>query len=833
MQKKPRGKKTARTKPQAAKGKSGSKPRKAASHLESGVAPDYRGITGQKHLQEKLSASEKYFRTLIENSSDGIALINEKGDITYASPAITRILGYEVDEYAGHNAFSFMHPDDLHTAEDLFSKLLEKPDTSVLAHIRERHKDGSWRWLEGHAVNLFNDPSIKAIVANFRDITERKQADEELHKSEEQYRFLFENNPHPMWVYDANTLAFLAVNDAAVSHYGYTREEFLNMTIREIRPAEEQVQLEENLRTQVASHQRSGPWIHQIKDGTVIYVEIISHDIAFLGQAARLVLANDVTERKRAEQELLDSEERFRELADNIEEVFWITEPETKKDIYVSPAGKKVWGLTIENIDEFIKSILPEDRPAVEAALERQRQGQKTEMEYRIQHADGSIHWVWDRAFPVFDDMGNLVRVAGIAADVTERKHAEVIIEQHATELEKRVEERTAELKRANQAKDEFLANMSHELRTPLNGILAFSEALLDGVRGPLNERQADAIEIITSSGHHLLGLINDILDVSKIEAGKLDFHPEIIDASEICEASLVLAREMAAKKLIDLAFDQPPARQMFLGDPQRMKQILVNLLTNSIKFTPTHGKVIMDVRTDADRNHIQFSITDTGIGISADEQKKLFKPFFQVDSSLTRQQEGSGLGLALVHKLVKMHSGRVDVESQLGKGSTFTVTLPWSQNMDNNHKTDPGSNPSKNQQLNTESPTVSETPAGQRGTILMAEDKETNVMVVRDYLEYRGYQVVTAYNGVEALAKAEEVLPDAILMDVQMPEMDGLEAIRRLRVNPRFSEIPIIAITALAMPGDRERCLAAGANEYLSKPISLKMLKEMIEKFM
>jgi PAS domain S-box-containing protein len=962
MQKKPRGKKTTRTKPQTAKSRSGSRSRNATSHLgtSAGTAPPH--LTEQKYLQEKLAASEKYFRTLIENSSDGIALINEKGDITYTSPAIIRILGYEVDEYVGNNAFSFMHPDDLPAAEDLFRKLLEKPHASVLAHIRERHKDGSWRWLEGHAVNLLNDPGIQAIVVNFRDITERKLADEELHKSEEQYRLLFENNPHPMWVYDAHTFAFLAVNDAAVSHYGYTREEFLNMTIREIRPLEEQKQLEESLRTQVASRQRSGPWIHQKKDGTIIYVEIISHDIVFLGKAARLVLANDITERRRAERELLDSEERFRQLADNIEEVFWITEPETKRDIYISPAGEKVWGLTLENIDEFMKTILPEDRPAVEAALERQRQGQKTEMEYRIQHADGSTHWIWDRAFPIFDGEGRLVRVAGIAADITERKQiqdvlrereekmqklftilpvgvsivdqqrhihetnpalekilrlskealltgeyaahqryinkenqpipenelpsqraireqreildveigvindrnepaiwtqvsaapipdvgavvvtadiserkrAEEMIRKHASELEQRVEERTADLQRANRAKDEFLANMSHELRTPLNGILGFSEALLDGVRGPLNERQSEAIEVIASSGHHLLGLINDILDVSKIEAGRLDFHPELIDTSEICEASLMLAREMAAKKSIDLKFDPLSDRSMFFVDPQRMKQILVNLLSNSIKFTQEHGKVTLNVHTDTQKNQIEFHITDTGIGIGPADLEKLFNPFFQVDSSLTRQKDGSGLGLALVHKLVKMHSGRVEVESQLEKGSTFTVILPWSQNMDIDQKTDLGSSSlSQSRPSNTEDPASSKTPAGQRGTILMAEDKETNVMVVKDYLEYRGYQVVIAYNGVEALAKAEQVLPDVILMDVQMPEMDGLEAIRRLRANPRFSEIPIIAITALAMPGDRERCLAAGANEYLSKPISLKILKEMIEKFL
>jgi signal transduction histidine kinase/CheY-like chemotaxis protein len=397
--------------------------------------------------------------------------------------------------------------------------------------------------------------------------------------------------------------------------------------------------------------------------------------------------------------------------------------------------------------------------------------------------------------------------------------------------LEHRVVERTAqlhqtniELERANRAKDEFLATMSHELRTPLTSILGLSESLLEQRRGALNKNQQKSLQIIESSGSHLLALINDILDLSKIEAGKFDFYPQPISVDEICRSSLAFIKSQAAKKSITVIYDNEATVSKIYADPRRLKQILVNLLINAVKFTSEHGEVILQVRTDLEQDLIKFSVIDNGIGIAPEDLKRLFQPFVQVDSSLNRQYEGTGLGLALAQKLADLHGGSVQVESEVGKGSRFTINLASKQDEIaklealESHTTLQAIEQAEKIDAHSES-------SGSKGVILLADDSLSNIMTIGDYLESHGYEVVIARDGLEAVEKAEEIQPDIILMDIQMPSMDGLEAITRLRGKPQFASTPIIALTALAMSGDRERCLQAGASEYMSKPVSLKAL--------
>jgi signal transduction histidine kinase/CheY-like chemotaxis protein len=401
------------------------------------------------------------------------------------------------------------------------------------------------------------------------------------------------------------------------------------------------------------------------------------------------------------------------------------------------------------------------------------------------------------------------------------------------SELEQRVAQRTAELNRlnielqhANHVKDEFLASMSHELRTPLNSILGLSETLLEQRRTPLTEHQQNSLQIIESSGKHLLELINDVLDLSKIEAGKFDHYPQVVDVNTLCRSSLAFIREQAMRKSITLNYEEETTVSTIYADPRRLKQIIVNLLTNAVKFTPEGGQVDLQVHGDKKQDLVQFSVSDTGIGIAPDDLKTLFQPFVQVESSLNRQFEGTGLGLALVQKMVDMHGGSVEVESEVGKGSRFTVNLPWGrinvaqiENIESGGETP----------FEHHAPGQPETQLLQ-GVILLAEDNQANTLTISEYLESHGYRVVNAHDGTEAIEKAEETSPDIILMDIQMPVMDGLEAIRKLRTDPRFDPTPIIALTALAMPGDRERCLEAGANEYMSKPVILKKLLQTVK---
>jgi CheY-like chemotaxis protein/anti-sigma regulatory factor (Ser/Thr protein kinase) len=369
-------------------------------------------------------------------------------------------------------------------------------------------------------------------------------------------------------------------------------------------------------------------------------------------------------------------------------------------------------------------------------------------------------------------------------------------------------------------------------LRTPLNSIMGLAESLLEQRRGQLNEHQQKFLSMIESSGRHLLELINDILDLSKIEAGKFDFYPQPVSLDEFCRSCLAFIKTQAYKKSISLTYFEEPAVSKIFADPRRLKQILVNLLTNAVKFTPENGHVTLRVNADLEQDLIQFSVIDDGIGIAPEDLQRLFQPFVQVDSSLSRQYEGTGLGLSLVQKLTDLHGGSVYVESTVGKGSTFTINLPCKQseieNLENARLATGylASMPPKKTAVPSESP-------AQPGTILLAEDNLSSVLTIGEHLEGLGYKVTVAHDGLEAIEKAEEIHPDIILMDIQMPGMNGLEAMARLRGDMRFAATPIIALTALAMPGDRERCLLAGASEYMSKPVSLKALKQTIEHFL
>lgn len=402
-------------------------------------------------------------------------------------------------------------------------------------------------------------------------------------------------------------------------------------------------------------------------------------------------------------------------------------------------------------------------------------------------------------------------------------------LQEQNAQLQERAEDlarANAELDRAARLKDEFLASMSHELRTPLNAILGMSELLCAGVYGPLNERQVKSVRTIEDSGRHLLDLINDILDVAKIEASQEELELAPVSIEAICEASLGLIKQNALKKQLKVSSTLDSAVTVLWADERRLKQILVNLLTNAVKFTPEGGSVGLEVAGDAERGAVHFAVWDTGIGIAAEDMERLFQPFVQLDSRLSREHTGTGLGLSLVQRLTEMHGGGVSVESEVGRGSRFTVSLPWQE-------TDQARKAKEEGPQDTEPREEPATPGSQQSAvILLAEDTESSIHTVFDYLQSKGYRVIVARNGNETVDLARSESPDLILMDIQMPGMDGLEATRRIRAGaePAVASVPIIALTALAMPGDRERCLEAGANEYLSKPVSLRQLVNVIE---
>lgn len=562
--------------------------------------------------------------------------------------------------------------------------------------------------------------------------------------------------------------------------------------------------------------------------------------------------------------------------------------------------------------------------------------------ELPVSLGSGDRRWFRLRGTAAHDEHGNTVRMAGSISDVTERRQALEALQEITESLTQRVHERTADLRRANaelekasRSKDAFLASMSHELRTPLNAILGLTEALTDEVYGPLNLDQKRALGTVESSGKHLLALISDVLDLAKIHAGRMRLESDPTSVRDLVLSSVAYVRRHAEKAGISLLVSDVDPGLVMNTDGRRLRQILINLLSNAVKFTPDGGRVHMEVHANAERGVIEFRVEDTGIGIDPDRQREIFEPFRQVDSKLSRNYEGTGLGLALVRELVDAFGGSIALESQVAVGSTFSVFVPWVRPSPESRMIEPsqalpkrilivednlmdadkleqslrefdivsltvGSSSEIPQALAVfrpeailldvvlpgetgweflshakdvcgdipiivvsalDDPSISRS-AGASGhltkpfsrvelitmlrsldppepintrqfttpaRILLAEDNPANQKAMADYLRSTGLTVEIVSNGNEAVAAAKS-RPDIIIMDIQMPQMDGLDAIRHIRTMSGCEKVPIIAVTALAMRGDRDRCLAAGATDYLSKPVSLRELRRRIE---
>ncbi|EHC14806.1 histidine kinase [Fischerella thermalis JSC-11] len=399
-------------------------------------------------------------------------------------------------------------------------------------------------------------------------------------------------------------------------------------------------------------------------------------------------------------------------------------------------------------------------------------------------------------------------------------------LQQHCQQLETI----NQELERTNQLKNQFLANTSHEIRTPLSSITGFTHLLLAQGYDPSKERHQEYLSIIQSSSKHLLALINDILDLSKIEANQLEIQWEKVDLQTLCHNVLILVKEKAANKGLKLSLELDPNVNTLLADSLRLKQMLLNLLFNALKFT-TNGTVGLQVKSN--NSWIYFTVWDTGTGISKKHQAELFQPYFQIPNSVVSQNEGTGLGLVVTRKLAELHGGSVEVESELGGGSRFTIVLPLRQEegesgelgevegVGEDAKGEDRSRPSQLVSINNHST-----------NILLVEDDSHNAQLMQVYLERLGYQVNLANNSQQIWKILDQHKPAVILLDIKLPNENGLAIVRQLREHEQYRSIPIIVQTAMAMKGDREICLAAGVNEYISKPIDLPLLGNLVAKY-
>ncbi|MBI9036724.1 MAG: response regulator [Bacteroidales bacterium] len=630
-----------------------------------------------------------------------------------------------------------------------------------------------------------------------------KAKKKELIESESKYRLLFENNPQPIWIYDIETLKFLEVNKAAIDHYGYSKDEFLSMTLKDIHHIVEIDRFLTNLKKANDVFNFEGESRHRKKNGEIFIVETTSHGVNFNKREARHVLVKDISLRKKAEEQvqLLSASVEQSPASIIITNFDGVIE-------YVNPKFIEISGYIkdeiIGNNPRIVSSGL-QDKKYYKILWETIKSGRIWQGEFANKKKNGEIFWENAIIAPIKNKVGEITHFVSVKEDITERKKMidDLIIAKEKAEESDRL-------------KSAFLANMSHEIRTPMNGILGFADLLTEP--GLTGEKQKKYINMIEKSGVRMLNIINDIISISKIESGESDINLSEINILHQIEFVYNLLKIDAEKKGLSLSVINTLTdnEAVIKTDKDKLFAILSNLVKNAIKYT-NEGEIVFGYNKKGE--FLEFFIKDSGIGIAKDRQQAIFERFIQADIEDTMARQGAGLGLSISKAYVEMLGGKIWVESEIGKGSIFYFTLPY-------HTVAKEEKDNK-----SEISTSIENPLKKKLKILIAEDDKTTELFLEIIVNKFAKEILKTWSGLETVEICR-LNPDIdlIFMDIRMPGMSGYESTRQIRkIN---KDVIIIAQTAYALSGDREKALEAGCDDYIAKPIKKDELISLIQKY-
>ena len=806
-------------------------------------------IMTNQRLNEENREAREHFELLFNTGPDATLITRlHDGVIVTVNDGFMSLCGYTRPEVIGKSTLElgfWKNPPD----RRLVVSALDNTGQCDNLEAIFRRKDGSQfiGILSAKLITLHDAPYCISVI---RNVTQWRETEEALRTEENNYRILFRDSPDAYLIIVDGV--FVNCNRATEFMLRGDRSQIIGQHPSVLSPEYQpdgttSVEAAElKIREALQNGRNNFEWVHRRLDGSDFFVEVSIASLQLEGKQALFTTWRDITERKRAETELLASKEQISQLLQTTDQGIYGINPEGECT-FINTSGLKILGYTLEeclgrNMHEFLhhtrqdgSSYPQEECPVFHVRTTGSSCRIDSELLWR---ADGTSFPAEYSSYPIMVN-GEIQGAVVTFSDVTQRKQAE-------EELANAKEAAEA----ANKAKSEFLSNMSHEIRTPMNAIMGMTQLALRLENSP---KQQDYLTKIDNASQSLLEIINDILDFSRIEAGKLELEQAAFSLDELLGNLKVMVGLKAEHKGVGLLFRiTPDTPRHLMGDALRLGQILINLTANAVKFTET-GEIVVSVlpeEMNGESVGLRFSIRDTGIGMTPEELQRLFHSFSQVDSSITRRFGGTGLGLAISKKLTELMGGRIEVESTPGSGSTFTIllTLGIAREDAGNCVGRSGQPPEpRRQELKDTAPPPEftsrqrkrPTNSGNGGEdapplllsgrrLLLVEDNAINRYLATALLTDLGALVEQAENGIEGVKRATTEPFDLVLMDIQMPELDGLTATEQIR-NLGFSELPIIAMTAHAMNGDREKSLAAGMNDHLTKPINPEKLAEIL----
>ncbi len=786
----------------------------------------------QSKIRELVQLNED-IDNLLRSTNIGVVFLDENLYIRRFTPAAEKVINLREGDI-NRPISDFTHQINQVDLEDFSKKVLEQKKPLEREAFNARSRESLL--LRAYPYRR-EDDAIDGVVLTFVEVTELKNMQSELEEANTILEKVYNTSPVGFALHDEN-LRFLRVNRILAEINNKPVEEHIGKLVTDVIPSDvgerafamQQQVIETGRPTAELEFEGELP----TEPGKYRYWTVHYFPIELLdGRRWVGSVVNEITRIKETQLELQNSRNFARQLSESNPGIIYIFDLETKQNIYTNSSVTKVLGYSPEDVSamgtEVVSLVHPDDRGELVTYYRQFEANPEQVLETEVRVRDSEDRWKWltlrSVVFKHKED-GSVQQILGLATDITPRKQSQRRLQQQKAALEDAIAT-AQEADSANQAKSEFLANMSHEIRTPMNLILGTCQLL---ERTPLNDRQANLLQVLSRNGKTLLMLINDILDLSKLEAQELKICLEpfnLYNMLTTMQSSFnpgIEAKGLALQLEIDTGLPED-----VLGDSFRLQQILRNLLSNAEKFTASGHIRLQAECLSREEAHVlvKFSVQDTGIGISPDNQTQLFEPFIQADTSSTRQYGGTGLGLTISRRIVDLMDGEIGFDSTPGEGSTFWFVVPLACGPDGCAI---ASN-TQNNVLSTPAKTVQNTDI----RILVAEDNRDNLDIVVMLLEDAGYTyLTTARNGLEALSLTAEEDFDIILMDCQMPELDGYEATRRLRAKgSKNSEIPVIALTAHALQGDQKKCLDAGMNDYISKPFTASELTEKIEQWL